>query len=124
MSRLEHLNISVTNPQKTAALLQQLFDWKIRWQGPSLLGGYTVHVGGEHDYLALYAEEGSNTKLNKKDRIAGGFNHVGVIVDDLDLVDQRVAEAGLAPHSHQDYEPGRRFYFTDEDGVEYEVVSY
>ena len=31
---------------------------------------------------------------------------------------------GLTPFSHGDYEPGRRFYFLDPDGVEYEVVSY
>ena len=24
----------------------------------------------------------------------------------------------------RDYEPGRRFYFFDPDGIEYEVVSY
>jgi hypothetical protein len=28
------------------------------------------------------------------------------------------------PFSHDDYDPGRRFYFLDPDGIEYEVVSY
>ncbi len=31
---------------------------------------------------------------------------------------------GSQTHSHADYEPGRRFYFHDEDGIEFEVVSY
>ena len=35
-----------------------------------------------------------------------------------------MAEAGLEPFSHGDYEPGRRFYFLDPDGIEYEVISY
>ena len=35
-----------------------------------------------------------------------------------------VVAAGLTPFSHADYEPGRRFYFLDPDGIEYEVVSY
>lgn len=35
-----------------------------------------------------------------------------------------VAANGFAPHKHQDYEPGKRFYFNGPDGVEYEVVSY
>ncbi|MGJ8556368.1 MAG: VOC family protein, partial [Sulfitobacter geojensis] len=26
--------------------------------------------------------------------------------------------------NHADYEPGRRFYFHDTDGVEFEVVQY
>ena len=46
------------------------------------------------------------------------------MVEDLDAVEKRVLAAGLVPKSHGDYEPGRRFYFSDEDGVEYEVVSY
>ena len=32
--------------------------------------------------------------------------------------------AGLRSFSYADYEPGRRFYFLDPDGIEYEVVSY
>ena len=31
--------------------------------------------------------------------------------------------AGFEPHSHADYEPGRRFYFRDHDSIEWEVVS-
>ena len=124
MTRLEHVNISVSNPEKTAALLQKLFDWKIRWQGPSIMGGHTVHVGTENDYLSLYCSDDGKSKLTDADRIAGGFNHIGVVVDNLDTIEQRVIDAGIDTHSHQDYEPGRRFYFNDEDGVEYEVVSY
>ena len=124
MTRLEHVNISVSNPNKTAALLQTLFDWKIRWQGPSTLGGHTVHVGTDTDYLALYCSDENSPKLKEAERIAGGFNHIGIVVENLDAIEQRVIEAGLTSHSHQDYEPGRRFYFNDEDGVEYEVVSY
>ena len=32
--------------------------------------------------------------------------------------------AGYEPNSHQDYEPGERFYFEDHYGTKYEVVSY
>ena len=31
---------------------------------------------------------------------------------------------GYEPFSHADYEPGRRFYFLDRDGIEFEVISY
>jgi len=47
-----------------------------------------------------------------------------VQVDDLDAVEARVRRAGLVPFGHDDYDPGRRFYFLDPDGTEYEVVSY
>lgn len=124
MGKLEQINISVSNPEKTAALLQTLFDWKIRWRGPSTLGGHTVHVETQDDYIALYCSDEPGPILKNSDRVAGGFNHIGVVVDDLDLIEQRVNSAGLTIHSHHDYEPGRRFYFNDEDGIEYEVVSY
>ena len=46
------------------------------------------------------------------------------LIDDLDAVELRVKAAGLTPFSQSDYAPGRRFYFLDPDGIEYEVVSY
>ena len=46
------------------------------------------------------------------------------MVDDLDAVEAKVVQAGYEPYSHADYEPGRRFYFNDADGVEFEVVAY
>ena len=54
----------------------------------------------------------------------GTLNHLGVEVDDLDSVEARVAAEGMTPFNHADYAPGRRFYFFDPDGIEYEVVSY
>src|SRR5262249_24999604 len=52
------------------------------------------------------------------------LNHIGVEVDDLAGIEKRVVAAGLRPFGHADYAPGRRFYFLDPDGIEYEVVSY
>ena len=40
------------------------------------------------------------------------------------LVEARVKAAGFVPGNHADYEPGKRFYFTENNGVEIEVVSY
>lgn len=42
---LEHVNITVSEPERMAALMCELFDWQIRWQGPAKPGGHTVHVG-------------------------------------------------------------------------------
>ena len=39
-------------------------------------------------------------------------------------MEARVIAAGLRPYNHGDYAPGRRSYFNDPDGIEYEVVSY
>lgn len=52
------------------------------------------------------------------------MNHLGVVVDDLDAVEAKVEALGFKSHRHADYDPGRRFYFYDADGVEIEVVQY
>lgn len=124
-ARLEHVNIAVPNPDSTAHLLERLFDWRIRWQGPAMGEGRSVHVGDGDSYVALYRPGGAALAApGPRYRRSGGLNHVGVVVDDLAAAESRVREAGLTPHSHADYEPGRRFYFDGPDGVEYEVVSY
>ena len=124
IATLEHVNLTVKDPEKTASLLCKLFDWSIRWKGPSLGQGFTIHVGNQNNYLALYAPQ--KIRKSKMDRFEtrGGLNHIGLVVEDLEAVERRVLAAGLRPTNHGDYEPGRRFYFSDEDAVEYEVVSY
>lgn len=123
-ARLEHFNLTVLDPDATAALLVDLFDWKIRWSGASIHEGRTVHVGDEDSYIALYSQPGAQALgVPTYDRQLA-LNHVGVEVDDLDRAAERVVEAGLETYNHQDYEPGRRFYFRTGDGLEIEVVSY
>ncbi len=121
---LEHVNVTVSDPARTAAMLEQLFGWKIRWQGPAKNEGYTVHVGAQDTYLAVYSmgEPGANSLPTYQAK--GGLNHVGIVVDDLDATEALVKKAGYRPHNHGDYEPGRRFYFHDDDGIEFEVISY
>ena len=118
---IEHVNITVRDPDRSAALIAGLFGWHIRWQGPAMLGGRSVHVGDDRQYLALYAPAGTPGATFAKGQ---PLNHVGIVVDDLDALEAKVIAAGLVPFSHGDYEPGRRFYFLDSDGIEFEVVSY
>ncbi len=124
MARLEHVNITVSDPQRSAALMDTLFGWKIRWEGEAINGGYTIHVGDEDDYLAFYTPPKTTDPTQVSYDILGGLNHVALVVDDLDAIESRVLNAGLKTSSHGDYEPGRRFYFHDHDDIEYEIVSY
>ena len=88
------------------------------------MGGRSIHVGTQDSYLAIYSPaEKTHPAINSYITL-GGLNHVGIVVDDLDAIEERVREAGFVPHSHADYEPGRRFYYDDDDGIEFEVVSY
>lgn len=122
---LEHVNMTVTNPDRTAEMLVQLFDWRVRWQGNSIHGGRSVHVGNDDDYVALYSVgDPRKPDQNESYRRAGSVNHLGILVDDLAATEKRVQAFGVKTHSHQTYEPGSRFYFHDHDGIEYEVLSY
>jgi catechol 2,3-dioxygenase-like lactoylglutathione lyase family enzyme len=123
MARIEHVNVTVSDAERTAALMQSLFGWQVRWRGPARDSGTTIHVGSADHYVALYT--GRDARYTDEDFAKGRpLNHIGVLVDDLDAAEARVIAAGLKPFSHGDYEPGRRFYFLDPDGIEYEVVSY
>jgi len=123
MPKIEHVNVTVTDPDRAAHLMEALFDWRIRWRGPARDGGHTIHVGSDDHYLALYT--GRDVAYTAEDFAKGRpLNHIGVEVEDLDGVEARVVAAGLTPFNHGEYDPGRRFYFLDPDGIEYEVISY
>lgn len=119
---IEHVNLTVRDPERMAGLLGALFDWHIRWEGPARDDGRVIHVGDERTYLAVYAP----ATPPPLEAFAKGnpLNHVGILVDDLDEIERRVIAAGLVPFAHADYDPGRRFYFLDPDGTEFEIVSY
>jgi len=123
-ARLEHVNITASDPDRTAAMLCDLFGWHIRWKGDSIGGGRSVHVGTGDQYIAIY-RAGSVAKSQENSfAVAGGLNHIALVVDDLDDAEARVRAAGFTPGSFGDYEPGRRFYFHDLDNIEFEIVSY
>ena len=120
-ARMEHVNISVTDGERTARLVESLTGWYRRWEGPSLDNGRSIHLGTVNAYVAIHTSP----------RITGGFvksvpmNHIGIAVDDLAAAEAVVLDAGLTPFSHGTYDPGpRSFYFFDWDGIEWEIVSY
>ncbi len=119
--QLEHANLSVTNPDRSALLFERLLGWKERWRGPSQKNGRSIHVGNAHCYLALYTGDHVTGEYRKGQPL----NHIAFTVDDLEAAEKVVAEAGLEPFGHGRYDPGpRTFYFLDWDGIEFEVVSY
>lgn len=123
--RLEHANVTVSDPKASAAVLAGIFRWRVRWEGPGAGGSYGVHVGTEDAYVAL-TDYGSGERVEgKRYHSVGMLNHLAVFTDeDIDAVEDRVKAAGFEPMKHGDYAPGRRFYFLDGDGIEWEVASH
>jgi catechol 2,3-dioxygenase-like lactoylglutathione lyase family enzyme len=121
--RIEHVNITVPDSEYTARLFEQIFGWKVRWRGRAMSGGHTVHVGSADHYLALYSPP-AETACPARFEKGLPLNHIGIEVDAIVDIEARVRAVGFAPFGHDDYEPGRRFYFFDESNIEFEIVSY
>jgi catechol 2,3-dioxygenase-like lactoylglutathione lyase family enzyme len=56
--RIEHVNVTVSDPERAARLMESLFGWHVRWQGAARNGGHTIHVGSDDHYVALYSGRG------------------------------------------------------------------
>jgi catechol 2,3-dioxygenase-like lactoylglutathione lyase family enzyme len=122
-SKLEHINLTVRDTDATASILGQLFDWKIRWAGAAKDNGRTIHLGGDETYLALYSHDDKHL-VDTSHKTITHLNHIGILVDDLDAAEQKIKAGGFVTYNHGNYEPGKRFYFDLEDGIEIEVVCY
>lgn len=119
---LEHVNLTVADIDRTIAFYQELLGVRVRWRGTGSDGQRAAHIGDERSYLALFEGEGAGPAETDYDRV--GFNHFGFVVEDLELMRERLRNLGVTPHFEADYEPGVRLYFMDPDGIEVELVQY
>lgn len=119
---LEHVNLTVSNVERSASFYCDLLDLKVRWKGTISDGTPAAHVGDDRCYLALFQAEQPGRAPS--DYTVVGLNHFGYVVESLDAAKRRLATLGVEPHSEQDYEPGKRLYFLDPDGIEVELVEY
>jgi catechol 2,3-dioxygenase-like lactoylglutathione lyase family enzyme len=119
---LEHVNLTVSDLDRSTAFYCDLLDLRVRWKGPIGDGLEGAHVGADHHYLALFqaAQEGKVAL----DYARPGLNHVGFVVDDLDAARGRAERLGATVHHEASYDPGRRIYLLDPDGHEVELVEY
>ena len=119
---IEHVNLTVSDLDRSIAFYSDLLDLHVRWKGPIDGERLGAHVGDDSFYLALFqATEGGDVERNY---LKPGVNHFGFVVDDLDEARRRVESLGASIHLEADYEPGRRIYFFDPDGHEVELVQY
>ncbi len=119
---LEHVNLTVSDLDRSIDLYCRLFDYRVRWRGTLTDGRPAAHVGTDEHYLALFQAKEPGRVENDYTEV--GLNHFGLVVDDLDSLQVRLRELGITPTAEQDYEPGRRVYFFDPDGIEIELIQY
>ena len=121
--RLEHVNLTVADLDRSVSFYCDLLDLHVRWKGeiaPDRLG---AHVGDDDHYLALF-QAGHEHARPAPDYTGPGINHFGFVVDDLDEARARLERLGAHVHFAPEYEPGRRIYFLDPTGHEVELVQY
>ncbi len=119
---LEHVNLTVSDLARSIDFYCRAFGYRVRWRGKTTSGTPAAHVGDDRCYVAMF--QAPTPGSAEIDYAAVGFNHFGLVVDDLDAMRQRLTALGVQPTADQNYEPGRRFYFTDPDGIEIELVQY
>lgn len=119
---IEHVNLTVTDIESSIEFYRSLFGWQVRWKGRTTGGRPAVHVGDERCYVALFEAAGPGKAPSDYERV--GFNHFGVVVDDIDGMKKKLEALGVQHGDEQDYEPGRRVYFVDHDNIEIELVQY
>jgi catechol 2,3-dioxygenase-like lactoylglutathione lyase family enzyme len=119
---LEHVNMSVADLEQTITFYEKLLGLQVRWRGTTPSGLPAAHIGDERHYLALF--EIGERERTEADYGQLGLNHFGFVVDDLDEAKRKLASLDVEPTMEAAYEPGRRLYFLDPNGVEVELVQY
>lgn len=119
---LEHVNLTVNDLPQSVRFYRELFGFEVRWEGTLDDGRHAVHVGDEKHYLSLFQCRTPGRASNDYGPV--GVNHFGFVVEDLDAMKGRLRSLGVELLSEADYEPGRRLYFLDPNGIEIELVQY
>ena len=125
MAMVEHINLISSNIDKTVEFLQTAIpSWRIRGQGSSELCPRWVHFGDDDYYLCI-EDRGVGEKSNHETYYHIGFNHIGIVVDDVLALVERLREKGYKEGLHApDHNSRARYYFFDHDDIEYEFIEY
>lgn len=123
---LEHANLTVRDLDRSIEFYCTLLDGTVRWRGENAAGRSAAHVGSDAHYISLFqaSEESMTDPQPELDTARPGFNHLGFIVEDMDVAIERLRIMGVTPKSDDSYDPGRQVYFLDPDGLEIELVQY
>ena len=122
---IEHVNLTVRDLDRSLKYYCELLGMAPRWEGQALAVKGPVraaHIGSERCYLALFEAETPDDPAETYG--CAGLNHMGFVVEDLAGTRARAVALGTPPHFEPEYDPGRRFYVFDPDGIEVELVSY
>ena len=120
---LEHANITVNNLENSIHFFKTAFpDFHVRGGGETN-GRKWIHLGNNITYIAI--NEALNPNQTERDYASPGINHLGFVVENVEVIADRLLTAGFERDYPKQVEKYRiRDYFLDADGNEYEFVQY
>ncbi len=120
MHFLEHVHVNVDSIAATESFLRAaLPDLEKRGSGNAPGYGRWAHLGTDRAYIALTEVQGTAAPA--------GLRHIGLVVEDLDGMVQRLAKAGFHPAdvtALAEHPARRRIYYLDQNGLDWEFVEY
>ncbi|MFC1997973.1 VOC family protein [Chloroflexota bacterium] len=124
---IEHVNITVPDIDAAIAFLKTVEPQVEVRHDEKPEGSYRwAHVGVGNSYIALQEPHiGATATDNRRPYKDYGANHIGWVVDDLDVVTARLEAGGYRqgiPGEENIYR--RRAYYYDSAGFEWEIVEY
>ena len=120
MQILEHIHLSVASIEATERFLKLAVpEYSPRGGGIDKNFGKWMHIGTATNYIALTEVKGAEP--------IKGLRHIGLVVEDIDALINRLRAAGIEPsdasaldgHPHR-----RRVYYRDDNGLDWEFVEY
>ena len=127
--RLDHVNISVVNLDRTLAFLHIAFPvFRVRGGGTGTFDGGTsewLHVGLDDVYVSLNASSRILESRKKPDENwETGINHAGFVVEDVEALQRKYETAGFECELVKELRSRKRMYVADADGIIWEFIQY
>ncbi len=127
MIHLEHLNLVVSDMNKTLSFYQAAFPhWKIRGQGTGNWYGTErkwLHFGDDYQYLTF--NDNGQGKIRNLESNDMGLSHFAFVTNNIDAVIERLEKAGFAvDKAGAEAKFRKNCYYVDPNGYEVEFVEY
>ncbi|MDK9737529.1 VOC family protein [Vibrio sp. D404a] len=120
---VEHANVTVSNIDDAIQFIQTAIpEFKVRHRGETQYRW--CHIGTDNSYIALQKMV-AREKTDRAPYLDVGINHIGLVVNDVDQVKQRLLSDGYQQNDiGEENSYRKRIYFYDRSGVEWEFIQY
>lgn len=127
MTRIEHFNITVPDIDAAIDFLKTVApDFIVRKDSTPSDSYRWVHIGNDECYIALQEAHLDAEPIKQLQSYKNyGVNHIGLIVSNVDEVEERLIKNGYKKGIETRIEKFRkRIYYYDSAGFEWEFVEY